>query len=56
MGLIIAFTEIAVINILAMSTGGRSREIALMRGLVAAVVPARIVLRRNPPEEINGRQ
>jgi putative ABC transport system permease protein len=122
MGLIIAFTAIAVINTLAMSTGGRSREIALMRlagatrrqvlrilrwelalivgvatalgtgagwltltgfsrgmagsatpsivpgtyalilagatalGLVATVVPARIVLRRNPAEDINGRQ
>jgi putative ABC transport system permease protein len=31
MGLIIAFTAIAVINTLAMSTHGRSREIALMR-------------------------
>lgn len=62
----IAFTAIAVINTLAISTGGRSREIALMRlagatalGLVATVVPvvpARIVLRRNSAEEINGRQ
>jgi putative ABC transport system permease protein len=31
MGLIIAFTGIAVINTLAMATGDRSREIALMR-------------------------
>jgi putative ABC transport system permease protein len=121
-GLIIAFTAIAVINTLAMSTGGRSREIALMRlagttrrqvlrtlrwelaliaavatalgtgaawltltgfsrgmvdsgapsilpgtyililagatalGLVATEVPARIALRRNPAEDINGTQ
>lgn len=122
MGLIIAFTAIAVINTLAMAIGGRAREIALMRlvgttrqqvlrtlrwelvlivavatvlgtgaawltlsgfssgmvgsatpgvvpgtyvlvlagaialGLVATVVPARIVLRRNPAEDIDGRQ
>ncbi|WP_255948326.1 ABC transporter permease [Streptomyces odontomachi] len=122
MGLIIAFTAIAIINTLAMATGGRSREIALMRlvgstrrqvlrtlrwevalmlvvatvlgtgaawltlsgfsvgmvgsaspgivpgsyllvlvgaialGMVGTVVPARFVMRRNPAEDINGRQ
>ncbi|MFI6346397.1 FtsX-like permease family protein [Streptomyces sp. NPDC050560] len=122
MGLIIAFTSIAVINTLATATGGRTREIALMRlvgttrrqvlrtlrwevvlmllvaavlgtgaawltlsgfslgmvgsaspgvtpgtyflvllgavllGLVGSVIPARLVLRRNPAEDINGRQ
>lgn len=122
MGLIIAFTGIAVINTLAMATGDRSREIALMRlvgttrrqvlrtlrwelavavgaatvlgscaaaltlarfsagmtgsgtpsvvpvtyalilagatalGLVATMIPARMVLRRNPAEDISARQ
>jgi putative ABC transport system permease protein len=122
LGLIIAFTGIAVINTLAMATGDRTREIALMRligatrrqvlrtlrwelalvvgaatvlgsgtawltlarfstgmtgsgtpgvaprtyalilagatalGLVATMIPARIVLRRNPAEDINARQ
>lgn len=31
MGLIIAFTAIAVVNTLAMATAGRSREFALLR-------------------------
>lgn len=122
MGMIIAFTAIAVINTLAMSISGRSREIALLRlagttrrqalrvllcelalivvvaaavgtgaawltlagfsrgmtgsgvpvvvpgsyalilagavalGLVATVLPARRVLRRNPAEEISARR
>ncbi|HXT93876.1 MAG TPA: FtsX-like permease family protein [Trebonia sp.] len=122
MGLIIVFTAIAVINTLAMSTHGRSRELALLRlagttrrqaqrillselalivavatalgtgaawmaltgfsggmtgsgmpvivpgtyalivagaislGLVATAIPARLVLRRNPAEEISARR